>query len=139
MGRTADMTVAEVWRERLRRQRRSGLSISEFCREEAVSPASFYRWRKRLKDWEDGTGHPPLFVPVQVATGQRPGVGVEIELPGGAVIRLPSRPVMRPRLLPPSGRSVTIELSVQLKPYPCFFASAMKAGSDVYTHRKRVA
>jgi putative transposase len=38
------------WRAMLGRYRRSGLSVLAFCRREAVSTASFYRWRALLDD-----------------------------------------------------------------------------------------
>lgn len=38
------------WRRLLREQRRSGLSIIEFCRARGVSPSSFHRWRRVVAD-----------------------------------------------------------------------------------------
>ena len=40
----------EQWRERLERQRRSGLSIAEFCRKEGVSAVTFHTWKRKLRD-----------------------------------------------------------------------------------------
>jgi len=37
------------WRERLERQRRSGLSITEFCRKEGVSAVTFHTWKRKLR------------------------------------------------------------------------------------------
>ena len=86
MGRTADGSVAAVWAERLARQRRSGWSIAEFCRRERISPPSFYSWRKRLEHDEQ-----PVFVPVELSRAVEPSaLGVQIELPGGAVVTLPA-------------------------------------------------
>lgn len=85
MGRTADGSVAEVWAERLVRQRRSTLSIAEFCRRERVSPPSFYSWRKRLEEDERA-----VFIPVELSQEVASSAGVRIELPGGAVVRLPA-------------------------------------------------
>jgi len=85
MARRADRAVELAWRERLERQRRSGLSVAAFCRRERVSPPSFYHWRKRL-----AAADRPLFVPVQVADDAPASAGLEIELPGGAVVRLPA-------------------------------------------------
>ena len=86
MGRTADDSVAAVWAERLARQQRGTLSIAEFCRRERISPPSFYSWRKRLEQDER-----PVFVPVELAgTFGASAVGVQIELPGGAVVTLPA-------------------------------------------------
>ena len=85
MARRADRAVELAWRERLERQRRSGLSVAAFCRRERVSQPSFYHWRKRLAAAER-----PLFVPVQVADDAPASAGgLEIDLPGGAVVRLP--------------------------------------------------
>jgi len=52
-----------VWREVIRDQAVSGLSISAFCRDRKVSPASFYNWRRKLADRElereDSKHHSP--------------------------------------------------------------------------------
>lgn len=86
MGRTADGLVAAVWAERLARQQRGTLSIAEFCRRERISPPSFYSWRKRLEQDER-----PVFVPVELPGTVGPlAIGVQIELPGGAVVTLPA-------------------------------------------------
>ena len=37
------------WQERLARFDRSGTSIAQFCRDEGVSPPSFYIWRRKLR------------------------------------------------------------------------------------------
>lgn len=39
-----------MWRERLRRFSKSGLSVARFCEREKVSPASFYQWRRKLAE-----------------------------------------------------------------------------------------
>lgn len=95
MGRRADEGLARVWGARLRRQRGSGLSIAEFCRREDVSQASFFHWRRRLgeahgKGRRSGRSSPrPTFLPVEIAA-LPPPAQIEIELPGGAVVRLPA-------------------------------------------------
>lgn len=89
MGRVAGSSRAEVWRGRLRQQRRSGLAVAEFCRREKISPASFYAWRKRLSGGRSRPPGQPQFVPIEVATVEGPPRGVQIELPGGAVVALP--------------------------------------------------
>jgi hypothetical protein len=40
------------WRDAIRRQKLSGLSIAQFCRKEGIAQASFYNWRKKLADHE---------------------------------------------------------------------------------------
>lgn len=47
----------QVWREVIRDQAASGLSISAFCRDREVSPASFFNWRRKLADRADATHH----------------------------------------------------------------------------------
>lgn len=49
MGRVADPRVAALWRKRVERQPRSGLSILEYCRREEISTASFYAWKRRFR------------------------------------------------------------------------------------------
>ncbi len=89
MGRTADQSVAAVWRRRVARQRHSGVPVAEFCRQEGVSSASFYAWRTRLRKSAQA-GSRPLFVPVEVSAAATSPGGVQIELPGGAVVTLPA-------------------------------------------------
>jgi hypothetical protein len=71
------------WRKLIEEQRGSGLSIAEFCRRQDVCQASFFGWRKKLRE---SSPEIEAFVPLSVIGGG----GVEVELPGGAVVRLPS-------------------------------------------------
>jgi hypothetical protein len=48
MARKIDLALRETWRERITRQRRSGLTVAEFSRQEGVSTASFYHWQQQL-------------------------------------------------------------------------------------------
>jgi len=45
---------AKAWREIIRRQQSSGLSIAQFCRQEGLTQVSFYNWRKKLAANDDG-------------------------------------------------------------------------------------
>ncbi len=45
------------WRDVLRRQASSGLSIRQFCARERISQPSFYAWRRRLRE-SAGRGKP---------------------------------------------------------------------------------
>ena len=49
MARKMDLKLREEWRQRIKRQRKSGLTVAEFCRREGVSSASFYLWRQKLQ------------------------------------------------------------------------------------------
>ena len=98
MSRKTNPVVAGVWRDRLERQACGSWSVAEFCRIEGVSQGAFYRWRKRLGKRpelrrSDGrepcvSDRQPMFVPVEV-TSPVVLAGVIIELPSGAVVRLP--------------------------------------------------
>jgi transposase-like protein len=48
MAREVNQVLWGQWRQRMRRQLASGLSIAEFCRTEGVSPHSFYVWKRKL-------------------------------------------------------------------------------------------
>lgn len=85
MGRVAGLALA--WERRIEKQRRSRLSIAEFCSQEGVSTASFYAWRRRLRDSVGPQS--ALFVPVELPTSGIAAGGVRLELPGGAVLSLP--------------------------------------------------
>jgi hypothetical protein len=40
---------ADEWRDRISEQKRSGLSVRRFCKEQGLGEHSFYAWRKRLR------------------------------------------------------------------------------------------
>jgi hypothetical protein len=48
MARRVNEVVWGQWRQRIARQRASGLSIAAFCRREGVSPATFHAWKRKL-------------------------------------------------------------------------------------------
>lgn len=41
-------TKVREWTERIERFQRSQVTLTQFCRDEAVSMPSFYQWRKRI-------------------------------------------------------------------------------------------
>jgi hypothetical protein len=74
------------WREIVRRQSRSGLSVAAFCRRSRIPPASFYFWRRKLRE-------AATFTEVRVTSehnltrGELPAHGaLELVLPGGRSI-----------------------------------------------------
>ena len=105
MGRRIDAGRHVAWRQRLERFGGWPGTVAEFCRREGVTPATFYQWRKRLtsvrtlvkqdgaKDCpgagqravEGNQGHAP-FVELSWAAA----AAVEIELPSGAIVRIPA-------------------------------------------------
>ncbi len=105
MGREMDVALHEVWRRRLERFSSWSGTVAEFCRREGVTQGTFYLWRKRLPPEGAQTRAvgsvlaPPAaraagagqraasFVELSV-TGR--AASVEIELPNGAVVRVPA-------------------------------------------------
>ena len=41
---------ADEWAERIEAQRRGGMSVKQFCKEQGLTEYSFYAWRKRLQE-----------------------------------------------------------------------------------------
>jgi hypothetical protein len=48
MARKVNQAKHEAWRQRIGRQQKSGLTVVEFCRQEAVSTANFHAWKRKL-------------------------------------------------------------------------------------------
>jgi transposase-like protein len=101
--RLEDQAMSEravFWRDVVERQGRSGWSVVDFCRREGVSTASFYNWRRRLREADGRRGNGgrrgrTAFVPVNVQVGtpevRGDGFGaacIEIVLPGEVTIRV---------------------------------------------------
>lgn len=100
---------AEFWRLVLKRQRKSGLSIRAFCRQENLSEPLFFAWRKRIEGPGHTAGAPEKqatrralpsssFLPVELTDKPKleaGGIVLEIMTPGGLTLRfgecLPSR------------------------------------------------
>ena len=50
MPRQVNQVLRDQWRQRIKRQRESGLSIAEFCRRDNISSHGFYVWRRNLRE-----------------------------------------------------------------------------------------
>ncbi|TWU39747.1 IS66 family insertion sequence element accessory protein TnpA [Novipirellula artificiosorum] len=90
MARLPNPQLAQQWRERLERFAHSELTIAEFCELEGYLSASFYQWRRKLRSGE--LRKAPAFVPVDFNPSDLEGGaqrGVEIDLPGGAIVKVP--------------------------------------------------
>jgi transposase len=89
-GRRPDHSLEDLWRQRLQRFERSGLSAVAFCAKEGVSAASFYAWRRRLRPRSDAHAAAATADAARlVAVRLLPTVAtVELVLPGGTVLRL---------------------------------------------------
>src|SRR5215213_5673003 len=82
---------ADEWAERIAAQQRSGMSVKQFCKEQALTEYSFYAWRKRLQESgpvrfalvdrnvrrQERTAEPAL--ELVLATGERLRIGVGVD------------------------------------------------------------
>ncbi len=80
----------EFWRLALAEQDNSGLTVSEFCRQQSLSQPSFYAWRRKLRQRDQLVAGDTPLVPVTVVSAQAESLAdkpsVKIRLPGGIVI-----------------------------------------------------
>jgi transposase-like protein len=73
-GRERDIGKERFWRDVIRRHKRSGQTISEFCLQHDLSESSFHAWRRTIAARDQQTrqtqmsvGELPAFVPLRVA------------------------------------------------------------------------
>jgi len=98
MARTRDIQLHTLWRERVDRQVRSGLSIAQFCARERLPAKLFYAWKSRLRlrefaDHRSALPTPAAFLPVTVRVAERiPHAPrpIEADLPNGVRLRIPT-------------------------------------------------
>ena len=87
----------EQWSSWIEQQPSSGLTIAEFCQSVGTQESSFYRWRTKLA-CEQAEGSGPTSADPAGADFVRLSVvgsaGVEIDLPCGAVVHVPSNETM---------------------------------------------
>jgi transposase-like protein len=76
---------AKHWQEIITRQRKSGLSIKAFCRQESLCPHTLYQWRRRLKK-----GPPVSFAVVEVKPQAVAGAMLEVILSSGDRLQIPA-------------------------------------------------
>lgn len=90
-GKPRDPDKERFWRRTLGQRQHSGLGIAELCRQQGLSAANFYAWRRILaqRDLEA-----VAFVPVRVRTETIADVtdsvatGLELVLKGGRWLRI---------------------------------------------------
>ena len=92
MGQEAKRAEArQVWAKRVEEQQASGLSAAAWCRKEKVSYSSFIYWRRRLRREEAKPGREhPAFQEIVLAGGGGSAERIEVCLPGGVSIRVPT-------------------------------------------------
>jgi putative transposase len=84
------------WRTLLAKLDDSGLGVDAFCRREAISAASLYRWRTLLSDGRDGgeavvSKQTPAFVDLGTlnsASPSRPRIELKLDLGDGLTLHL---------------------------------------------------
>ncbi len=98
MARTPDPKLHAMWRERIRRQEASGLTIEQFCSQEGIARSKFHAWKRRFRLADVAEQRPALpspssFLPVTVRLlphGPAEPPPVEADLPNGVRLRIPT-------------------------------------------------
>jgi len=97
-----DPEKERFWREVIRRQRKSSLTVSAFCAAEGIKDWSFHWWRRELakrdreKPAAEATVKPqeaPSFVPVQLLPERNEchaSSSIEVVLTSGQRVRIPT-------------------------------------------------
>jgi putative transposase len=84
------------WQSLLAKLGGSGLGVDAFCRREAISAASLYRWRTLLSDGSDGdeamvSNRAPAFVDLGTLNSvpsSRPRIELKLDLGDGLTLHL---------------------------------------------------
>lgn len=85
--RTPDHALEKLWRDRLDRFRRNGLSVRAFCARERLHESSFYFWKRQLAARDaQAKLSAPAFVPVRVIPSPPPPL--EVVLADGRLVRI---------------------------------------------------
>jgi transposase-like protein len=103
MARVADTHTQQHWLRHLRRWQSSRLTVRQYCQDHDLSEASFYAWKRRLRQrgllvdatsapastGRDGTAsQTPLFLPVAVAAVKPTTAPIDLVLPDGLTVRV---------------------------------------------------
>ena len=78
---------AEEWRQIMKRQQQSGLTVEKFCSREGIAKNSFWNWRGRLRKEQVPAKESFVELVPQKAEVEAP-LRVEIQFPNGAVLRV---------------------------------------------------
>src|SRR3972149_3908651 len=93
-----DAAKERFWRDVLKRQAKSGLSVRAFCQREQLTESAFYAWRRTVAERNGEVKSPraPAFLPMMMTDRSARESLIELELAGGRILRLPeSMPVGR--------------------------------------------
>jgi len=89
MAVRSDSRKVREWELRMARLEESRLSVAGFCRQEGVSAASFYHWRKKFQRAAAASAEADkrsAFTPVRLVGG----ASVTARLPGGTQVEIPT-------------------------------------------------
>jgi hypothetical protein len=89
----SDTDQRQFWQMVLDTFKSSGLSVRQFCKQEGLTEASFYSWRKRLSDSQKpspskGLSQPDPFIQVSMPTSKP--IILELTLASGHKLHIPS-------------------------------------------------
>lgn len=84
MARLPDPAVRRRWEKLVRSFERSDLTVTEFCAEHGVSSASFYLWRRKLRDQTEDRS---VFLPVTVDPSRE---CIRVRLGDHTVVEIPA-------------------------------------------------
>jgi hypothetical protein len=87
--RRCDPRLEQFWRETFTAWQKSGKSVRAFCASRRLQEASFYGWRRTLRERDRQRPTAPTLprlVPVRVV----PGAVLEVVLPAGLIVRVPA-------------------------------------------------
>jgi putative transposase len=98
MARTPNPKRHALWRDRIRRQEASGLTVAQFCDQECISRSKFYAWKhqfrlKHAANQQSTLPAPQTFLPVTVRVlerGPEEPLPIEADLPNGVRLRIPT-------------------------------------------------
>jgi len=98
MARTPDPKLHATWRDRIRRQQTSDLTIAQFCAQEGVARSKFHAWKRQFRlmappDQCPALPTPSTFLPVTVRLLERAAdqpLPIEADLPNGIRLRIPT-------------------------------------------------
>ena len=79
--------VQQQWRERVRGQRASGLTVAAYCRQNRLAVSSFFAWKRKLHAGPQA----PAFVEARVVDAPPAARGtcpIEVRLRGGRRVRV---------------------------------------------------
>jgi hypothetical protein len=79
-GRPRDAAKELMWREMVRRQAQSGLTVRAFCDEHMLDEGAFFTWRRRLATLDAAQGRRTVRAPAVKNGATRPSAFTQVRL-----------------------------------------------------------